>query len=186
MLGESISVVAGVRPWPLQMHLDRRGFLTEIFRNEWETGVQPVQWLVLRSVAGTLRAMDLHVLHDEFFVLLSGRATLGVKDLRRDSPTEGAADTIELDATELSGLIMPRGVAHGVFFHEDSYALVGATAYYHPDDHLPCAWDDPELGIEWPATPTVLSDIDQDAPSLRELIERIEPYQPLWPGELGS
>jgi dTDP-4-dehydrorhamnose 3,5-epimerase len=182
MAAEPVCAVAGIRKWPLEMHVDGRGFLTELFRYEWETRVQPVQWLVLRSVAGTLRAMDLHVVHDEFFVLVSGRATVGVKDLRRGSPTEGEADTIELDAGELSGLIMPRGVAHGLFFHEESYALVGATAYYHPDDHLPCAWDDPELGIEWPAVPTFLSELDRNAPSLKELIARIEPYQPLWLG----
>ncbi len=174
--------VAGLRFWPLEMHRDSRGHLTEFFRREWETGVDPVQWLVLKSVAGTLRAMDLHVVHDEFFVLLSGRVTVGVKDLRHGSPTEGTAATFELASDDLAGMIMPRGVAHGVYFHEDSIAVVGASEYYREDDHLPCAWDDPELGIEWPAEPTVLSDLDQDAPSLRELIERIEPYQPLWRG----
>jgi len=174
--------VAGVTFRRLEMHRDRRGFLTEFFRLEWETGVEPVQWLVLKSVAGTLRAMDLHVLHDEFFVLLDGRITVGLKDLRHGSPTEGAAATFEMSGEDLTGMVMPRGVAHGIYFHEDSYAVVGATAYYHEDDHLPCAWDDPDLGITWPAEPQVLSDLDVDGPPLRELIERIEPYQPLWRG----
>ena len=164
------------------MHRDSRGYLTEFFRDEWETGVDPVQWLVLKSVAGTLRAMDLHVLHDEFFLLLTGRLTVSVKDLRHGSPTEGEAATFEITGDELGGMIMPRGVAHGLYFHEDSYALVGASAYYHPDDHLPCAWDDPELGIEWPGEPEFLSDLDVNGPSLRDLMARIEPHQPLYRG----
>jgi dTDP-4-dehydrorhamnose 3,5-epimerase len=168
------------------MHVDRRGFLTEYFRDDWQTGVKPVQWLVIRSVAGTLRAMDLHVVHDEYFMLLSGRVTVGIKDLRRGSPAEGESDMFELNSNALGGMTMPRGVAHGLYFHDDSYALVGAGAYYDPEDHLPCAWDDPDLGLTWPAPPSVLSDDDQDAPSLQALKERIEPHQPLWPKSLQA
>src|SRR6266516_3223257 len=47
----------GVELFPLEMHPDTRGCLTEIFRAEWDTGVSPVQWNVVSSQAGVLRGV---------------------------------------------------------------------------------------------------------------------------------
>jgi hypothetical protein len=61
---------------------------------------------------------------------------------------------------------------------KESTLSVGATGYYDPEDHLPCDYADPQLGIEWPAEPEILSELDQNAPSLAWLVERIERWQP--------
>jgi len=45
----------GVRVRALDMHPDDRGFLAEIFREEWDTGIEPVPWNAVRSEANTLR-----------------------------------------------------------------------------------------------------------------------------------
>jgi dTDP-4-dehydrorhamnose 3,5-epimerase len=171
--------VAGVRVWPLEMHPDERGHLTELFRAEWDTGLAPVQWTVLLNVAKSLRGMDIHVWHDDCQVLVEGRAVLGLKDLRRDSPTKGRAELIEMAADDLRAIVVPQGVAHGFYFFERSILMVGSTSYYDPEDHLPCHYADPELGIQWPAEPKVISELDQNAPSLAWLTARIEPRQPL-------
>jgi dTDP-4-dehydrorhamnose 3,5-epimerase len=171
--------IAGVRVWPLEMHRDERGHLTEAFRAEWDTGLEPVQWTVLLRVAGCLSGMDVHVWHDDWQVLAEGRAALGLKDLRRGSPTEGRAELLEMSAENLSAVIVPRGVAHGFYHYERSILLVGGTGYYDPEDHLPCHYADPDLGIEWPAEPKVVSELDRNAPSVAGLVERIERWQPL-------
>jgi dTDP-4-dehydrorhamnose 3,5-epimerase len=173
------STIAGVRTWPLTMHRDERGHLTEVFRAEWESGIEPVQWTVLLNEEGLMRGMDIHVWHDDWQVLVDGRAALGLKDLRRGSPSEGRAELVEMSAQEYRATIIPRGVAHGFYFYERSVLLVGATGYYHPDDHLPCHYADPELGIEWPAQPNVISELDREAPSVAWMVAQIERYQPL-------
>ena len=75
-------------------------------------------------------------------------------------------------------MIVPRGVAHGFYFYEQSTLVVGSTGYDDPEDHLPCHYADPELGIDWPAEPEVLSELDRDAPPLAWLVDRIERWQP--------
>src|SRR5258707_236229 len=80
------ATIAGVRTWPLTMHRDQRGHLTEVFRAEWDTGLAPVQWTVLLNEEGLMRGMDIHVWHNDWQVLLEGHAALGLKDLRRGSP----------------------------------------------------------------------------------------------------
>lgn len=127
----------------------------------------------------SVRGMDIHIWHDDWQVLVEGRAALGLKDLRRGSPTEGRAELVTMTADDLRSIIVPRGVAHGFYFLERSILLVGSTGYYDPEDHLPCHYADPELGIEWPAVPEVLSELDRTAPSLAWLIDRIESRQPL-------
>jgi len=171
--------VAGVGVWPLEMHTDNRGYLTEVFRAEWQSGLKPVQWTVLLNVPKSLRGMDIHVWHDDWQVLVEGSAVLGLKDLRQGSPTEGRAELIEMTASDLRAIVVPRGVAHGFYFFERSILLVGSTSYYDPEDHLPCHYADPNLGIEWPAEPEVISELDRDAPSLAWLAERIKHRQPL-------
>jgi dTDP-4-dehydrorhamnose 3,5-epimerase len=171
--------IAGVRVWPLEVHGDARGDLTEVFRQEWDSGLSPVQWTVLRNVPRSLRGMDIHVVHDDWQVLVAGRAAVGLKDLRRGSPTEERSELLELVSDELQALIVPRGVAHGFYFYEHSTLVVGSTGYYDPEDHLPCHYADPGLGIEWPAEPEVLSELDRNAPPLAWLVDRIARWQPL-------
>jgi dTDP-4-dehydrorhamnose 3,5-epimerase-like enzyme len=53
------------------MNRDLRGNLTELFREEWQCGVEPVQWNVARSARGSLRGVHVHALHDDPIVLAS-------------------------------------------------------------------------------------------------------------------
>jgi len=147
------------------MHSDERGSFVEIFRDEWELPVQPVQWNAVRSEAGTLRGVHVHVTHDDYLIVVGGSAAIGLRDMRPDSPTDGLATTVELDADEPSALVIPVGVAHGFYFHERSMHIYAVTEYWDPRDELACRWDDSELGIAWPAPPRLLSDRDRDAPS---------------------
>ncbi len=158
-------------------HHDHRGRFTEIFRAEWGTGFEPVQWNAVVTVARTMRGVHLHPIHSDYLVIADGRATVGLRDLRRGSPTTGATTLVELgDAAR--GVHIPAGVAHGTLFHERSLLVYGASHYYSEDDELECHWSDPELEIEWPFAPEILSDRDANAQSLSGLLDEIEPYQP--------
>jgi dTDP-4-dehydrorhamnose 3,5-epimerase len=80
----------------LAIHRDERGWLTEIFRREWPTGIAPVQWNAVRSAAGMLRGVHVHVHHTDHIALLQGRAGFGLHDLRPASPTFGRTALIEI------------------------------------------------------------------------------------------
>lgn len=168
----------GVQLHPLQSHRDERGSMTEVFREEWSGGVEPVQWNFLRSEAGVLRGVHVHAIHDDVAIVLEGRLTLGLRDARESSPTNGMAVALDLSSAAHAAVVVPHGVLHGFLFREPTTLLVGVTSYYDPADDFGCLWSDPELDIPWPTVPTVLSDRDRAAPQFSALLERIRPWQP--------
>src|SRR5204863_6404317 len=116
-------VPVGVELHRLRTHRDPRGSFTEVFRQEWDVDLAPVQWNAVHSEAGTLRGVHVHVHHDDYLVVLKGRASVGLRDLREGSPTQRRSVLLELDEDSLSALVIPHGVAHGFYFHESSVHL---------------------------------------------------------------
>ena len=88
----------------LEPHRDPRGSFTELFRGEWNQGVAPVQWNAVRSDIGVLRGVHAHLRHADYLTVPIGRATVGLRDLRRWSDTLGwlrrsnSASTSRLDS----------------------------------------------------------------------------------------
>jgi dTDP-4-dehydrorhamnose 3,5-epimerase len=153
----------------LEPHGDSRGTFTELFRASWETGVAPVQWNAVRSKANVLRGVHAHHRHSDYLTLLSGRAAVGLYDLRDGSPTYGAASLLVLSAGEPVGLVIPPGVAHGFYLYEPSLHVYAVSHEWALDDELGCRWDDPELRIPWPCTAPRLSARDAALGSLASL-----------------
>lgn len=171
-------VPAGVVVTDLDLHPDERGAFSELFRAEWGTGVDPVQWNVVTSEPGVLRGVHVHPRHDDYFTVVAGHATVALRDLRRSSPTEGLAMTIEGTGAGPRSIVIPHGVAHGFLFHERSTHVYAVTHYWDTADELACHWDDPDLAIEWPFRPTLLSERDATAPPLKDLLAELESFQP--------
>src|SRR5262249_9209668 len=109
----------------LVAHLDERGRVGEIFRDEWPTGIAPVQWAVAVSAAGVMRGVHVHIRHDDYFVLLQGRLALGLRDLRRGAPRGACPALLELRGEEPVAVVVPHGVAHGFLFLEPSTYVLG-------------------------------------------------------------
>jgi dTDP-4-dehydrorhamnose 3,5-epimerase len=169
----------GVLILPLQRHEDERGSLTEIFRESWPTGISPVQWNAAWSDAGVLRGIRVHPLHVDYVVVLTGRVSVGLRDLRNGSPSEGVSSLLSLSGNDMKALSLPPGVAHGFYFHEPTLYVIGVSEFFDPKDELECLWSDPELEISWPVKNPILSERDAAAPSLSYLLEQLRPHQPL-------
>ena len=167
----------GVQLTPLKMHRDERGWLSEIFRDEWRRA-DPCQWNVTMTQPGVLRGVHLHHRHRDYLVVVHGRMTVGVHDLRPKSPTYGRSASFEMSADRLSALIVPTGILHGFYCHESTLYLYGVDSYYDPDDELGCHWADPALGIAWPCRDPLLSERDREAGSLAELATRLRALNP--------
>jgi dTDP-4-dehydrorhamnose 3,5-epimerase len=51
------------------------------------------------------------------------------------------------------------------------------TDFYDPTSELSIAWDDPEIGIDWPISDPLLSSKDADAPRLSDVTSQLPEYQ---------
>jgi dTDP-4-dehydrorhamnose 3,5-epimerase len=162
--------IEGVRLTPLTSHPDARGAMTEIFRRVWIDGVREmVQSNLSVSQANVLRGMHFHRKQADYWCFLSGTAFVGLYDLRRGSPTEGQGAGVRIVTGEgLRSLYIPRGVAHGFYAETPLQLLYFVDEYFTGEDEFGVAWDDPDVGIEWPAREPILSDRDRSNPSLAD------------------
>lgn len=72
-------------------------------------------------------------------------------DLRSESETYGKWYGIELTEENKKQFLIPRGFAHGFLVLSDTAEFCyKCDDFYHPNDEGGMAWNDPEIGIEWP------------------------------------
>jgi dTDP-4-dehydrorhamnose 3,5-epimerase len=102
-------------------------------------------------------------------------------DLRPDSPAFGRWFGAVLSGDNFLQLYVPPGCAHGfVVLSETAHFEYKCTRLYDRADEIGLAWDDPEVGIDWPpGPPPLLNDRDRAFPRLAELRPRLEPYRGL-------
>lgn len=176
----------GIRTRLLKANPDRRGSLTEIYRHGWHRGIQAKQINLTTSHAGSLRGTHLHRFHSDVFILAAGRAWLGMKDVRKFSPTYGETELIEMSEDKPESVIVPVGVVHGIHFVKESILVTVESEYYDTAEEIRVQWNDPELGIPWMADHMVLSDEDAKAQSYAQLMVTIDPWQEEWAPPLPS
>lgn len=160
---EQPTLPADVRLIQLKSHPDHRGELTEVFRNEWHRSPLPVQWLVCESAANALRGIHAHERHWNYLCALGGELLVGLHDLRPETPAARRSVMLRLGGGHLQMLVIPPGVAHGVYSPADSVALLGSSGHDDSPGHHRCRWDSPELGLQWPCTTPDLSAVDRGA-----------------------
>jgi dTDP-4-dehydrorhamnose 3,5-epimerase len=101
--------------------------------------------------------------------ILSGRAYLVAVDIRGGSATLGQWFCLELAGGDPTQVWAPAGFAMGFCALEDNTCLqYFCTCVYNPEGEGAIRWNDPDIGIDWPVTETVVSDKDSSAPSLSE------------------
>ena len=160
---------------------DARGFFSETFRETMfqENGIAGpfVQDNHAFSVeAGVLRGLHFQRAPKAQAKLV--RCTRGVifdvaVDIREGSPTFGQHVSAELTAENGAQLFIPEGFAHGYLtLTRNCDVQYKVTDYYSPEDEGGLAWDDPELGIDWPLESDALelSEKDKSLPKLSDLI----------------
>ena len=129
-----------------------------------------LQWNVVKSNAKVLRGVHVHVKHADYLVLASGRALVGMQDLRKGSPTFNEAMHVELAGSTNIALSIPPGIAHGFYFYEPSIHVYAVSHYWNLDDELGCRFDDEGLNINWPDMSPVFSERDRQLPRLEQLM----------------
>ena len=169
--------IEGVRLRKHESHCDERGTFTEVFSTEWANDFDAQQWSIVESQSNVFRGLHLHRRHHECFLLLKGRACVGLFDLREGSSTVGEYGLYEVSDANKVLILFPPGILHGWYFHAESMHLQGVTETwnsYQADDNLGCRWDDEDLAIPWPFSAPILSQRARKFPSLRELRQTLE------------
>ena len=155
---------------------DARGFFVETYRRSAyaEAGVSEdfVQDNHSRSGRGVLRGMHFSVGEGQAKLVRCARGSIYdvVVDIRRGSPTFGQWEGHDLDDENHRQLYVPLGFAHGFLVTSDvADVIYKVSSYYSADTERGFKYDDPEVGIEWPAGELIVSERDRSAPYLREV-----------------
>lgn len=73
-------------------------------------------------------------------------------DIRKESDTFGKWFGVELTEENKKQFYIPEGFAHGFLVLSDTAEFCyKCTDFYHPNDEGGLAWNDPEIGIQWPS-----------------------------------
>lgn len=163
-----------------EVHGDERGFLVETFRERtWrELGVEAsfVQDNHSRSAVGILRGLHFQLRPGQAKLVrcVRGRIWDVAVDLRRESETYRRWDGHQLDDSSHRQLYVPVGFAHGFcVLSEEADVAYRISSYFDPETEAGIAWDDPDLGIEWPLGEPRLSERDRGLPRLAELADTL-------------
>ena len=160
-----------------QVHGDARGFFLEswnarVFDEAVGRSVTFVQDNHARSGRGVLRGLHYQVGKPQGKLVraVRGRVFDVAVDLRRSSPTFGRWTGAELSEDNFRQLWVPEGFAHGYLVLSDTAdVLYKATGFWAPDDERFLLWNDPAIGIAWPAAiEPILSAKDRAAAPLSQ------------------
>ena len=187
---ESRSALPGVLYGRRDILGDSRGSFMEVWRassfgelTTEMTGLPDsrfVQANLSTSAAGVLRGLHYHRRQLDYWTVVSGRALVALVDVRSviaDLAARAIVETRELSAGET--VTIPTGVAHGFLALEPLQLLYLVTNEYDGSDELGFAWDDPAVGVPWPAVPgtpdgkPILSQRDRNTPALADLVRSL-------------
>ena len=178
------------------VHGDNRGYFMETYsqRDMEENGIHIdfVQDNQSMSVKGVLRGLHFQKNYPQTKLVrvIKGSVFDVAVDLRAGSATYGKWYGIELTEENKKQFLIPRGFAHGFLVLSDTAEFCyKCDDFYHANDEGGLAWNDPSIGIQWPAvmgaypgnacadgytladgTPLNLSEKDQKWPCLEGIV----------------
>jgi dTDP-4-dehydrorhamnose 3,5-epimerase len=166
------------------VHGDSRGYFFESY-NAKDMKVEGLDLTFVqdnqsKSRKGVLRGLHFQKQYPQgkLVRVISGSVFDVAVDLRQPSPTYGKYYGITLTDTNNLQLYIPKGFAHGFLVLSDEAVFAyKCTDYYYPDDEGGLAWDDPEIGVDWPlkdiggVRAVLLSNKDKRNPTLKEIVE---------------
>jgi dTDP-4-dehydrorhamnose 3,5-epimerase len=159
------------------VHGDERGYFVETYnQNDFKeagldfTFVQDNQSM---SVKGVLRGLHFQKQYPQAKLVrvLSGEVFDVAVDIRKGSKTYGQWYGIRLSGENKKQFLISEGFAHGFQVLSDTAEFMyKVTDFYHPGDEGGIAWDDPDIGVDWPFRDNlILSEKDKHWQGLKSL-----------------
>ena len=158
------------------VHGDNRGYFMETYsqRDMEENGIfiNFVQDNQSCSCKGVLRGLHFQKNYPQAKLVrvLKGEVYDVAVDLRKGSETYGQWVGVFLSEENRRQFLIPRGFAHGFLVVSDEAEFAyKCDEVYHSEDEGGIAYNDPDIGIQWPEVGEVLlSEKDRKHPTLAE------------------
>ncbi len=157
---------------------DERGYFVETYnQNDMkEAGLDMVfvQDNQSMSTRGVLRGLHFQKQFPQgkLVRVVRGKVFDVAVDFRSDSKTYGKWFGVELSAENMKQFYIPEGFAHGfLVLSDEAEFCYKCTDFYHPGDEGGLAWNDPEIGVEWPleeGVDLIISEKDQKWKGLKD------------------
>jgi dTDP-4-dehydrorhamnose 3,5-epimerase len=169
------SPLAGAYTIEMDRLEDERGFFARSycaaeFAARGLSAAMPQSSVSFNERRGTLRGLHYQAephAEDKLVRCTAGSIYDVIVDLRPDSPTPRRWFGVELSAANHRSLFVPKGLAHGFMtLRDDTEVLYMISAPYAPGFERGVRWNDPAIGIAWPAAPSVVSARDAAYPLL--------------------
>ena len=139
------------------VHGDQRGYFMETYslRDREEVGIHInfVQDNQSMSTKGVLRGLHFQKQFSQTKLVraIKGAVFDVAVDLRPGSKTFGKWFGVELTEENKKQFLIPKGFAHGFLVLSDvAEFCYKCDDFYHPNDEGGLAWNDPNIGIQWP------------------------------------
>jgi len=160
------------------IHKDGRGYFFESYNKKryQDNGididfVQDNQSVSHRGTVRGLHAQFAPHAQAKLVRVIQGRVLDVAVDARKDSPTYGKYETIELTAENQLQFLVPEGFLHGFAVLEDNTIFAyKVNAYYSKECETGVIWNDPTLNIDWSisADEAIISPKDEFLPTFAE------------------
>ncbi|HEX7003877.1 MAG TPA: dTDP-4-dehydrorhamnose 3,5-epimerase [Trueperaceae bacterium] len=156
---------------------DERGYFMESYKEsafrEGGLGVRFVQDNRSLSKRGVVRGLHYqrppHA-QGKLVSVVEGEIFDVAVDLRPGSETFGSWLGERLSAENRRILWIPEGFAHGFqALSETAHVCYKTTSEYAREADAGVRWNDPEIGVEWPLSPAILSAKDESLPGLAQV-----------------
>lgn len=139
------------------VHRDERGYFVETYNKQdmQAAGLDMdfVQDNQSMSTKGILRGLHFQKKHPQgkLVRVIRGAVYDVAVDLRKNSKTYGKWFGVELTSENMKQFYVSEGFAHGyLVLSDEAEFCYKVTDFYHPGDEGGIAWNDPEIGIDWP------------------------------------
>jgi len=164
-------LIKGVQIVSLRAFEDERGRFIETFRKEWfpSRKWENVQSNRSDSRQNVLRGLHYHCQQVDYWYVPAGMIRAGLVDLRPNSSTYMATQTVEMGDENQVGLFIPVGVAHGFLALTNCTLMYIVDNYYDSTDEYGLLWNDSQVNLNWGIDNPILSERDLSNPRLENI-----------------
>ncbi len=158
---------------------DDRGWFYEFYKQDTfhkhtinYTFVQENQSFSKKGVIRGLHLQTEPFAQAKLVTVISGRVLDVVVDIRPNSKTFLKVYYCLLEGEKHNMLMVPEGFAHGFAALEDSVFFYKCSNQYNKEAEKGIVWNDPSLAINWQVENPIISDKDQQLPTVDEFLRK--------------
>ena len=152
---DAAPLIEGVRIQPVTLWPDDRGYFMEVQRMGQGLAAafpaESTQISAAYNYPGTIKAFHYHLHQTDCWAPVTGLLQVALVDLRTDSPSYGARNTLYAGVLRPWQILIPPGVAHGykVVGPEPAMLVYLTDRFYNPADEGRIPYNDPHIHYDW-------------------------------------